>query len=73
MGVREPTPPPRQQKSINVDYLPGDRVKLAAIDEPGRITAISVGFAGTMYQVAYFTNGQRYEVYLYPDEIKPAE
>jgi len=50
-------------------YAIDEAVRIIDIDHPARILQILIGFDGVQYQVAYWHNGDRKLVWLYPYEI----
>jgi hypothetical protein len=54
---------------INNTYNIGDSVKIKPINTVGTVTAVFFGETGLQYQVAYFLNGERKHLYLYPVEL----
>jgi len=54
---------------IKTDYEIGQEIKIKAINTIGRITAFYYGETGLQYQVAYFIDGERKSLYLYPSEL----
>ena len=55
--------------TISAEYVPGDPVYIVPLETPGRVVSVWIGIHGMRYEVAYFYNGDRKEVFMRGEEI----
>lgn len=54
---------------INNKFNIGDKVKINPLDLRGRVISIWMNKTGLMYEVRYFWDAKKNEVYFYADEL----
>ncbi len=59
--------------NINFVYELKQEVKIKNINTLGFVVGYYYGEGGIQYQIAYFLNGERKILYLYPEEIKDTD
>ncbi len=59
------------KKTIVIDYVMGQQVRIKELDCYGVVTSIWISVKTTRYEVRYFTSGSGKEVYFYKDELEP--
>jgi len=58
---------------INFEYKLKDKIRINDINTKGIIVGHYNGESGVQYQVAYFLDGTRKTIYLYPEEISKTD